>query len=163
MSTSVSNDAKQLLINNSTIVKKHRGRPRKNGEEHIVENAIMWLKSKDIVREKNTTHKGGKHLHPNQSRKENKYKFYISLEGAEKAAQLDGISKRHIYMVRPTVSAKDYDSYPIFYFIELNRTKETPLFARGQYVQLWNRNHDSALDGNVQKYISTKRVYTKAK
>jgi len=163
MPTNASNDVKQLLISNSTTVKKHRGRPRKNVEEHVAENTITWLKTKDVVREKNTTHKGGKRLHPNQSRKENKYKFYVGLEFAEKAAQLAGISKRHIYVVRPTASAENYDFYPKFYFIEPNRTKETPLFARGQYVQLWNRNHDSALDGNVQKYISTKRVYTKAK
>lgn len=144
-------------------VKRGPGRPRKNPEVQSVQvnkNPIEWLKTtKDVLHTNVKKRSGWKHLSPNKSRKENTYTFYVSQEAAEKAAQSAGINKKHIFVIRPTAAAKDYEKYPKFYFIEENRTAETALNARGQYTQLWNRNHNDCLPQDISIHLSTKRVY----
>lgn len=149
---------------NDIQIKRRPGRPRKNVEIEIPtqSNVVEWLKTKDVILKNVKKHGGWKCTNPRKDRKGNTYTFYINQNGAERAAEVQGIDKTHIYVIRPTAAAQNHEKYPKFYFIEQNYTNETARNARGQYTQLWNRNHNFKLPQDISSHLSAKRIYTKS-
>lgn len=120
------------------------------------------IKKKDVVIGKIAKSKGWRRQSTLKNNSKNTYTFYTNLEDAEQQAESLGIDKTNIYTIRPTASAENYKKYPVYYFIEQNRTIDTIKNARRQYNDTWYRMNGYTLPSDIFLHISIKHVYTKA-
>lgn len=121
------------------------------------------IKKEDVVYGKVAKTKGWRRKNTiKKINAKNTYTFYTNLEDAEQKAESLGIDKTNIYTVRPTASAENYEKYPIYYFIEQNRTIDTIKNARRQYNDTWYHMNGYTLPKDIFLHISIKHVYTKS-